>query len=98
MPAFALRGVRFAGERFIPDFARGLAPGPAPDAGRGANGHGGAGDGAAAAGPGITGGRVASRYAGAMLLHAFAGRARAGEILAAAAGAGGNGPADVALL
>ena len=74
------------------------APGPAPDAGRGADGHGGAGDGAAAAGPGITGGRVASRYAGAMLLHAFAGRARAGEILAAAAGAGGNGPADVALL
>jgi hypothetical protein len=70
-------------------------PGPATDAGRGAGGHGGAGDGAAAAEPGITG-QVASRYAGAMLLHAFGDRAGAGEILAAAAG--GNGPADVALL
>ena len=48
----------------------------------------------AAAGPGITG-QVASRYAGAMLLHAFAGRAGAGQILAAAAG---GQPADVALL
>ena len=69
-------------------------PGPAADAGRGAAGHGGAGDGAAAAGPGITG-EVASRYAGAMLLHAFGGRAGAGEILAAAAG---GEPGDVALL
>lgn len=42
------------------------------------------------------GGRVArSRYAGAMLLHAFGERAGAGEILAAAAG---RQPADVALL
>ena len=68
-------------------------PGPATDAGRGAGGHGGAGDGAAAAGPGITG-EAASRYAGAMLLHAFAGRAGAGEILAAA----GRAPGEVALL
>src|SRR6266704_5168951 len=68
-------------------------PGPATDAGRGAGGHGGAGDGAAAAGPGITG-EVASRYAGAMLLHAFGDRAGAGQILAAAAG---GQPGDVAL-
>ncbi len=66
-------------------------PGPGTAAGRGA---GGPGDGAAAAGPGITG-QVASRYAGAMLLHAFGGRAGAGQILAAAAGAE---PGDVALL
>src|SRR6266849_3046191 len=76
-------------------------PGPgreaAADPGPGAGGNGGAGDGAAAAGPLITG-EIASRYAGAMLLHAFGDRARAGEILAAAAGAGGNRPADVALL
>ena len=52
-----------------------------------------------AAGPaaGASGGsrEVASRYAGAMLLHAFGGRAGAGEILAAAAG---GEPGDVALL
>jgi len=72
-------------------------PGPAADAGRGAGGHGGGGSGAgaAAAGPGVTGQVVASRYAGAMLLHAFAGRAGAGQILAAAAG---GEPAGVALL
>ncbi len=38
---------------------------------------------------------VPSRYAGAMLLHAFGGRAGAGEILASAAG---GEPGDVALL
>ncbi len=71
-------------------------PEPQPGAGQGAAGHGGGGSGdGAAAGPGITGGQVASRYAGAMLLHAFGGRAGAGEILAAAAG---GEPADVALL
>ena len=43
----------------------------------------------------MAGGRVASRYAGAMLLHAFGDRAGAGEILAAAAG---GEPGDVALL
>ena len=54
-----------------------------------------------AAGARITGGRVTSRYAGAMLLHAFGARAGAGDILAAAAGGGGDGGsryADVALL
>ncbi len=38
-----------------------------------------------------------SRYAGAMLLHAFCARADAGTVLAAAAGVG-RGPADTALL
>ena len=70
-------------------------PGPAADAGRGGYGNGGGGSGEdAAAGPGIAG-QVVSRYAGAMLLHAFGGRAGAGQILAAAAG---GKPADVALL
>ena len=56
------------------------------------------------AGPGDHRGVFASRYAGAMLLHAFASQADAGEVLSAAAGAGeadgGNGRrfADVALL
>ena len=79
-----------------PEPGREDAPEPGPGAGQGAAGHGGggSGDGAAAAGPGITG-EVASRYAGAMLLHAFGGRAGAGEILAAAAG---GEPGDVALL
>ena len=42
-------------------------------------------------------GVFASRYAGAMLLHAFFAKADAGTVLAAAAG-GGRRPADVALL
>ena len=62
-------------------------PGPgreaAADPGPGAGGDGGAGDGAAAAGPLITG-EIASRYAGAMLLHAFGDRTRAGESPASA--------------
>ena len=48
-----------------------------------------------ASGGGIAEGRVRSRYAGAMLLHAFAAQADAGQILAAAAG---GEPAGVALL
>ena len=65
-------------------------------AGQDGTGDGRSGDGAVApAGPLIAGGQVASRYAGAMLLHAFGERAGAGEILAAAAG---GEPADVALL
>ena len=70
-------------------------PGQAADAGRGGYGNAGGGSGEdAAAGPGIAG-QVVSRYAGAMLLHAFGGRAGAGQILASAAG---GKPADVALL
>ncbi len=71
-------------------------PGPAAGAGRDGAAGGGAGEGAAVSGPGICG-EVASRYAGAMLLHAFGGRAGAGGILAAAAGGDGR-PGDVALL
>ena len=55
----------------------------------------------AAGGPRIAGGSFYSRYAGAMLLHAFASQAGAAAVLAAAAGpaaAGGPGFADVALL
>ena len=54
-----------------------------------------------AAGAQITEGQVTSRYAGAMLLHAFGARAGAGDILGAAAGDGGPGGrrfADVGLL
>ncbi len=53
-----------------------------------------------AAGARIIDGQVTSRYAGAMLLHAFGARAGAGDILAAAAGTEENGGrfADVALL
>jgi hypothetical protein len=72
-------------------------PGPGAGTGRGAGGHGGggSGDGAAGASADSSGRVVASRYAGAMLLHAFAGRAGAGQILA---GAAGGEPAGVALL
>ena len=53
-------------------------------------------------GPRITGGVFWSRYAGAMLLHAFTARAGAGQVLESAAGAGRDGGgyrfADVALL
>src|SRR6266849_1220276 len=52
-------------------------------------------------GPVIGTGSFASRYAGAMLLHAFGGQAGAGQVLAAAGLAAGTGPrppADVALL
>jgi hypothetical protein len=54
-----------------------------------------------AAGARIIDGQVTSRYAGAMLLHAFLARAGAASILAAAAGDGGPGGrqfADAALL
>src|ERR1019366_538705 len=53
-----------------------------------------------AAGPVITAGTFASRYAGAMLLHAFTSMSGPGPALADAAGraAGGRRPADAALL
>src|SRR5713101_8446614 len=65
-------------------------PGPGPGAGAGLPPAGGL-----RAWPLPAGGVFRSRYAGAMLLHAFGGRAGAGEILAAAAG---GEPGDVALL
>jgi hypothetical protein len=70
------------------------APEPAPEPGCG----GGAGAPPGGRGPGwplVPGGVFRSRYAGAMLLHAFSARADAGAVLAAAAG---GEPADVALL
>jgi hypothetical protein len=58
-----------------------------------------AGD-APAAGPGIIAGTFTSRYAGAMLLHAFTSMSGAGAVLAGAGGqdAGGRRYADAALL
>jgi hypothetical protein len=65
-----------------------LFTGPGPEAGAGRPG-----DGTAPARPQAARGVVASRYAGAMLLHAFLSRTDAGTVLAGAAG-----PQDVALL
>ena len=54
----------------------------------------------AASGPRITDGVLASRYAGAMLLHAFGSQADAGAVLSAAGGpdSGGRRSGDVGLL
>jgi hypothetical protein len=54
-------------------------PGPAADAGRGAGGHGAAGPVTARRRPGRASPARSCRYAGAMLLHAFAGRAGPGR-------------------
>jgi hypothetical protein len=99
VPAPGAELVPVPGAELVPAPGTGLArageaglvlPGPA------AGGAGG-GDGRLVTdGARILEGRFRSRYAGAMLLHAFAGRAGAGEILAAAAG--GQQPGDVALL
>jgi transposase len=67
-------------------------PEPGPDAGAGLPPAGGL-----RAWPLPAGEVFRSRYAGAMLLHAFGGRAGAGEILAAAGGEDGR-PGDAALL
>jgi len=86
----------------------GAEPGPAADAEpdaavtEPADGGGLVPAGSRAAGPAITGGSLYSRYAGAMLLHAFAGQVDAGAILASAAGGTKDRDrlrfADVALL
>ncbi len=68
-------------------------PEPGPGAGAGLPPAGGL-----RAWPLPAGGVFRSRYAGAMLLHAFGGRAGAGEILAAAAGGEDGRPGDAALL
>ena len=83
-----------------PEHARGTDLVPARRAGL-ARTAGHASSGPAAGGPRIAEGGFCSRYAGAMLLHAFAGRVDAGAILAAAAGTkdrDGLRYADVALL
>jgi hypothetical protein len=70
--------------------AAGAEPGAGPGAGAPP-----AGGGRAAAGPRITDEMLFSRYAGAMLLHAFGSRVDAGAVLGQLAPAGGG---DVALL
>src|SRR6266446_5473508 len=88
------RGWREAGAAAQPAARPEPSPGPVP-------GPGSAGTGPRTAGPRITGGSFESRYAGAMLLHAFGAQAGAGAVLAAAAGDAGPGGrrfADVALL
>src|SRR5271166_1366785 len=79
--------------------------GPAAEPAGAARGEAGCGPPSPPPGPGgpeITGGAFWSRYAGAMLLHAFTARAGAGQVLESAAGAGrgagGYRFADVALL
>ena len=76
-----------------PEPGPGPGPGPGPDAGAGLPPAGGL-----RAWPLPVGAVFRSRYAGAMLLHAFGGRAGAGEILAAAAGGEDGRPGDAALL
>ena len=89
-----------------PGRVAGLAAEPGPGGPAGAA-RGGAGGGPPSpppgpGGPRITGGVFWSRYAGAMLLHAFTARAGAGQVLESAAGAGrgagGYRSGDVALL
>src|SRR5712691_4670646 len=75
----------------------GPEPEPGPEPGPGA-GAGLPPAGGLRAWPLPAGGVFRSRYAGAMLLHAFGWRAGAGEILAAAAGGEDGRPGDAALL
>jgi hypothetical protein len=99
VPAPGAELVPVPGAELVPASGTDLAPargaGLVPS-GTAAGGAGGDGR-LVAAGARILEGRFRSRYAGAMLLHAFAGRAGAGEIFQAAAGRDGR-PADVALL
>jgi hypothetical protein len=68
--------------------------GPVPVAGTAGAGSGPAAGRALPPGPWLGAAYLASRYAGAMLLHAFFDRAEAGTVLAGASGR----PGDVALL
>ena len=98
VPAPGAELVPVPGAELVPAPGTGLAPargaGLVPS-GPAAGGDGGGDGRLVTAGARILEGQFRSRYAGAMLLHAFAGRAGAGQILAAAAG---RQPADVALL
>jgi hypothetical protein len=85
----------------VPDPGTSLVPAGGAGLARPAAGGNGSRDGdapAGAAGPRIAAGSFRSRYAGAMLLHAFASRVDAGAILAAAGDRDGLRFADVALL
>ena len=92
-PAEPAAGAPAAGPAGFPQQQELPAPRPGPEPGTGL---------AVTAGPRIAGGVFACRYAGAMLLHAFASQADATTVLSAAAGgeagAGGRRFADVALL
>ena len=95
-PGWASAEPLFTGPEPEPEPEPDPGPGPGPGPGAGLPPAGGL-----RAWPLPAGGVVRSRYAGAMLLHAFGGRAGAGEILAAAAGGedGEDGrPGDAALL
>jgi Transposase protein len=98
VPAPGAELVPAGGAELVPARGTGLAPatgaGVVPS-GPAAGGAGGGPGRLVTAGARIAEGRFCSRYAGAMLLHAFAARAGAGEVLAAAAG---GEPAGVALL
>jgi transposase len=91
-PGRAPAGPLFTGPGPEPEPEPGPGPEPAPDAGAGLPPAEGL-----RAWPLPAGEVFRSRYAGAMLLHAFGGRAGAGEILAAAGGEDGR-PGDAALL
>ena len=90
-PGWAPAEPLFTGPEPEPEPEPEPAPGPEPGAGLPPAGG-------LRAWPLPAGGVFRSRYAGAMLLHAFGGQAGAGEILAAAAGGEDGRPGDAALL
>ena len=92
-PGWAAAGPLFTEPAAGPETEPEPEAGPAPEAGPGA-GAGMPPGGGLLAWPGLAQGVFVSRYAGAMLLHAFFAQAGAGTVLAAAAGE----PGDVALM
>ena len=92
-PGWAPAEPLFTGPEPEPEPEPEPAPEPAPGPGAGLPPAG-----VLRAWPLPAGGVFRSRYAGAMLLHAFGGQAGAGEILAAAAGGEDGRPGDAALL
>ena len=104
-PGWARAEPVFTGSEAGPGAEPEAGPGAEPEAGPGAEPEAGAGAGAGPppgrglpAWPLPAGGVFASRYAGAMLLHAFFARADAGSVLAAAASGADRQPGDVPLL
>ena len=98
-PGWAPAEPLFTGPVPEPEPEPGPGPGPGPEPGPGPGADAGLPPaGGLRAWPLPAGGVFRSRYAGAMLLHAFGGRAGAGEILAAAAGGEDGRPGDAALL
>ena len=104
-PGWARAEPVFTGSEAGPGAEPEAGPGAEPEAGPGAEPEAGAGAGAGPppgrglpAWPLPAEGVFASRYAGAMLLHAFFARADAGSVLAAAASGADRQPGDVPLL